>query len=73
MFDVNRKVRAQSLALDFVFDTGNHPLVVELSYGYALAGYKDKCPGFWDENLEWHDGFFDPQEWQIEDLIRLSE
>ena len=72
-FDVNRKVRAQSLALDFVFDAGNHPLVVELSYGYVLAVYKDKCPGFWDENLEWHDGFFDPQEWQIEDLIRLSE
>ena len=54
-------------------DTGNHPLVVELSYGYALAGYKDKCPGFWDENLEWHDGFFDPQKWQIEDLIKILE
>lgn len=72
-FDVNRKIRAQSLALDFVFDAGNHPLVVELSYGYVLAVYKDKCPGFWNENLEWHDGFFDPQEWQIEDLIKLSE
>ena len=26
-----------------------------------------------DKNLEWHDGFFDPQKWQIEDLIKILE
>lgn len=68
-FEVNRKIKAQSLALDFVFDEDNQPLIVELSYGYALSGYKNKCTGYWDEGLKWHDGFFDPQIWQIENII----
>ncbi len=56
-------------AYDFVFDENNDPLIVEVSYGFAVDAY-DACPGYWDENLDWHEGKFIPQEWMIEDLIK---
>lgn len=66
-FDVNAKLETQSLALDFVFLNGV-PLLVEISYGYSMHGY-DKCPGYWDKALNWHEEAFKPQYWQIENLI----
>lgn len=68
-FDVNRKLMTQSVAYDFIFDRNNNPLIVELSYGYAMHGY-DQCPGFWDEQLIWHTGTVNPQYWQLENLIK---
>jgi hypothetical protein len=67
--DVNKKLNAQSIAYDFVFDEKQTPLIVEISFGYAVKAY-DFCPGYWDKNLGWHEGSFNPQEWMIEDLIR---
>lgn len=67
-FEINKKIKAQSIAYDFVFDKDNQPLIVEISYGYDVMAY-DKCPGYWDSRLNWHEGKFNPQEWIIEDLI----
>ncbi|MPM40989.1 hypothetical protein SDC9_87638 [bioreactor metagenome] len=66
-FDVNRKINSQSIAYDFILD-GDKPLIVEISYGYAIEAY-DPCPGYWDTSLSWHEGQFNPQEWMIENLI----
>ncbi len=71
-FDVNRKLKSQSLALDFVFDTSNNPLIVEMSYGYAVSAY-DLCPGYWSEDMQWHEGRFTPQDWQIEEIVKSIE
>lgn len=68
-FDINKKLETQSIAYDFVFDTENNPLVIEISYGYAISAY-DYCEGFWDENLNWYDEKVTPQYWIIEDLIK---
>ena len=68
-FDINKKLETQSIAYDFVFDTENNPLVIEISYGYAISAY-DYCEGFWDENLNWYDEKVTPQYWMIEDLIK---
>ena len=68
-FSINKKIKSQSLAVDFVFNENNDPLVIEISYGFAAAGY-DQCPGFWDNNLNWHQGKFNPQAWMVEDLIK---
>ena len=68
-FDINKKLETQSIAYDFVFDTENTPLVIEISYGYAISAY-DYCEGFWDENLNWYDEKVTPQHWIIEDLIK---
>lgn len=68
-FKINEKLTTQSLALDFVFDQGGRPLIVELSYGYVAKGY-DACPGYWSSDMEWHTGEFNPYAWQIENLIK---
>ncbi|MBL0356322.1 MAG: hypothetical protein IPP72_05285 [Chitinophagaceae bacterium] len=67
-FEIAEKLTTQVLALDYVFDNGK-PLVVEISYGFAMAGY-DPCPGYWDRQLRWHEGKFDPYGWMIEDIIK---
>ena len=69
-FKTNEKLKADSIAYDFVFDKNNNPLIIELSYGFDMKIY-DECTGFWDKNLIWHPGKFNPQEWIIENLINL--
>lgn len=66
-FNVNEKLKCQSIAFDYVFDENNNPLIVEISYGFDVKAY-DPCPGYWDSSLKWHDARFKPQEWILEDL-----
>ncbi len=66
-FILSEKLQAQCVAFDYVHEKGN-PLVVEISYGFSPAGY-DPCPGYWDKNLTWHEGKFNPYGWMVEDLI----
>lgn len=68
-FDINKKIKSQSIAFDFIFDENNIPLIVEISYGYAVTAY-DFCEGYWDSSLNWHVKAFNPQEWMIESLIK---
>lgn len=65
--NVTKKLDAQCLAYDFVYQDGK-PLIIEISYGYANKGYED-CPGFWDQDLVWHEGSFVSQTWMV-DLMR---
>ena len=68
-FDVNRKLSAQSVAYDFVFDNDNEPMIVEISYGYAVNAYDD-CEGYWSDDMIWHEGnHFDFCGWMVESLI----
>ncbi len=67
-FDIANKLGSQSIALDFVFDSNNNPLIVEMSYGFAVNAY-DSCEGFWTIDLNWHEGsHFDFCGWMVEDL-----
>lgn len=69
-FDVAKKIGAQSIALDFVFNKDNAPLIVEISYGYAVVAY-DACEGYWTTDMQWHEGTnFDFCGWMIENLIK---
>lgn len=67
-FNVAKKLKTQCVAYDYVFDEGNNPLIVEINYGYAHEAYFD-CPGYWDENLQWHEGKFNSAHF-IVDLFR---
>lgn len=67
--ETNKKLNAQALAYDFVFDKNKNPLIVEVSFGFDNEAY-DPCPGYWDENLKWHEGQFKPQDWMVESLIQ---
>lgn len=68
-FDAAAKLNTQVFAVDYIFDKNNNPLVVEFSFGFSQAGY-EKCEGYWDKNLNWHPGSFNPQAWMIADLIQ---
>ncbi|MDX9697187.1 MAG: hypothetical protein RBT49_15455 [Bacteroidales bacterium] len=71
-FEIARKLGGQSVALDFIFDNAV-PKVVEVSYGFVQAGY-DKCPGYWDKDMQWHEGKFDPCEWMVDLVVeRLQQ
>ena len=67
-FDLNKKLKTQCIAIDFVFD-GERALIVEISYGFSPQGY-DPCEGYWDSSLKWHEGSFNPYGWMIENLIQ---
>jgi glutathione synthase/RimK-type ligase-like ATP-grasp enzyme len=66
-FDISEKLNTQCMAYDFVFSDGD-PLVVEISYGFAMHGYDD-CAGYWESDLTWHEGKFNPYGWMVDDLI----
>lgn len=70
-FEVNKKINAQSIAFDFVFNRENKPLIIEISYGYRPSGYYD-CPGYWNNRLQWHEGEFNPYGWMVDNIIRSS-
>jgi len=65
-FQLAKKLRSQCVAFDYVYKNGK-PLVVEISYGFSPEAY-DLCPGYWDKNLNWYEGKFNPYGWMIEIL-----
>jgi glutathione synthase/RimK-type ligase-like ATP-grasp enzyme len=67
-FETTRRLGAQCVAYDFVFDGDGAPWLVEISYGFVKEVY-DPCTGYWDASLRWHAGPFDPQGWMVEVLL----
>ena len=67
-FEVSGKLKAQCMTYDFVYLKGK-PMIVEISYGFAAVGY-DACPGYWNQDLTWTEGKFNPFGWMVEDLLK---
>lgn len=67
-FDMTDRIGANCLCFDFVFDSKNSPVILEISFGFMQAGYDD-CQGYWDRSLNWHAGRFLQQGWMVEDLV----
>lgn len=68
-FEANKKLKAQCIAYDFVLDANHNPLLIEISYGFAPLGYDD-CVGYWDEQLNWYEGTFNPYGWMVDLMIK---
>ena len=48
----------------------NNPLIVEISYGYAVKAY-DACEGYWTPNMQWYAGdHFDFCGWMVEEVMK---
>lgn len=67
-FETSEKMKASCVAYDFVFDVNQNPLIVEINYGFAHQPYLN-CPGYWDKNLNWHEGKFNQVEWILEEYF----
>lgn len=64
-FDFADKINSNCIGFDFVFDNEKRPLIVEISYGFAIEGY-DECVGYWDRQLNFHIGKFDVCGWMVD-------
>ncbi len=67
-FDAAKKLKGQSVAIDFVYD-GQKPVVVEISYAFVKEAY-DLCVGYWDEQMNWYEGSFNPYGWMVDMVIK---
>lgn len=66
-FDLAKKLNSKTLALDYVMD--KKPMLVEVSFGYSSDVYKP-CEGYWDKQLNWYEGSFNPQHWMVDQVTR---
>lgn len=67
-FEVSKKIGMQSVAFDFVKDPSGKPLIVEICYGFGTKGI-NKAPGYWDDNMKWHQQEIIAERFIIESLI----
>lgn len=69
-FEIAKKLKTQSLAIDYIFSKENNPLIVEISYGYVAKAYY-QCEGYWTDDMTWHSGAnFDFEGWIVEEMIK---
>jgi glutathione synthase/RimK-type ligase-like ATP-grasp enzyme len=67
-FQVSKTMEFQSMAYDFLFNADGDPEFCEISYIFWDSAIF-RCPGHWDENLNWHTGHTWPQFAILQDLL----
>ena len=66
-FEITELLQAQCLVFDFVL-LKDKPLVVEISYGTTVGRYHT-YPGYFDKDLNWHDGILDFGKIMVEEVL----
>lgn len=69
-FNMSEKLNDQCMAYDFVFKNDT-PILIEISYGFLKEVYDD-CVGYWDKDMNWYPGKFDPYGWMVEDILKAK-
>jgi len=62
----------QSMAYDFLYNKEGTAWFCEISYTYLDTIIYD-CPGYWDLNLNWREGHYWPQYFQLMDALNLPD
>lgn len=62
----------QSMAYDFLFNEKKKPEFCEISYD-CCSDVLYKCPGYWDKDLNWHNGHFWPEYLHLMDALDLPK
>ena len=70
-FNISKQLGFQSMAYDFVYDEGHNPLILEISYTYG--DYPEFSTGYYDPELNWHEGHFFPEYLELVDALNLPE
>ena len=71
-FETSKKLNSQSVAFDFIKENNDHK-IIEISYAFITGKFYDDCPGYWDNNLNWHEKAVNPQYFIIEDFLKGLE
>lgn len=69
---VSKTMGFQSMAYDFLFNEKNETEFTEISYTF-IDWMIQSCPGYWDSNLNWHEGHYWPQYFQLMDALEMPE
>ena len=69
-FHTSKTLGFQSMAYDFLRTQNNELQFCEISYTYSdFAIYN--CPGYWDSDLNWYEGHYWPQYFQLMNALNL--
>jgi len=68
---ISKGLNFTTMAYDFIYDENKKPYINEISYCF-VDWVVEKCPGYWDEKLNWHSGHFWPQQCQLEDFLNIK-
>ena len=68
-FELAKKLKTQSVAIDLIKDLDNRIYVVEISYAFPMLHFLDAAAGYWDDSLNWHEEDFNLQGWMVELML----
>jgi glutathione synthase/RimK-type ligase-like ATP-grasp enzyme len=68
--EISKKMGFQSMAYDFLYDEKGSSGFCEISYTY-VDWVVHSCPGYWDSNLNWHEGHYWPQYCHLMDTLEM--
>ncbi len=71
-FEISRRLGSQSMAYDILYDENREPQIGEISYTF-VDWLVWKCPGYWDESMNWHEGQLWPQYCILVDALKRSD
>lgn len=71
-FRVSKEMRFQSMSYDFLIAEDNKPQFCEISYAYE-SGAVHQCPGYWDPDMNWHEGHYWPEHLHLIDALNLPD
>jgi hypothetical protein len=67
-FESAAKIQSQCLAFDIIYNIERNPIVLEVSYRFTAEAL-ERCPGYWDRNLTFHEGHLWPQDAILDDML----
>ena len=70
--EVSRRLNFHTMSYDFLYSNGDEPLISEMSYTF-VDKFIFECPGYWDGALNFHEGHFWPQYFQLMDMLNQPD
>jgi len=71
-FDSADKMRSQSIAFDFIYDSDKKPKIIECSYCWPSGPFLEDCEGYWDKGLNHFNEFRSAEKEIIINLLKNS-
>jgi glutathione synthase/RimK-type ligase-like ATP-grasp enzyme len=69
---ISKKLNFETMGYDFIYDENKTPFISEISYCFTDSIIHN-CPGYWDENMIWHEGHNWPQYYQLVDFLGIPD
>ena len=69
---ISNKMKFQSMAYDFLYNSEKKPKIIEISYAFPDLTVK-VLPGYWDASMNWHEGHFWPQYLCLVDSLKMTD